>query len=29
MSRNAGRFSKLTNHKASNQGVVRLDGKDV
>src|SRR5262249_51748851 len=29
MSRTAGRFPKLTHHKASGQGVVRLDGKDV
>jgi integrase len=29
MSRNAGRFPKLTLHKASGQGVVRLDGRDV
>jgi integrase len=29
MSQSAGRFPKLTHHKASGQGVVRLDGKDV
>jgi hypothetical protein len=29
MSQSAGRFPKLTRHKASGQGVVRLDGKDV
>src|SRR3954453_22552169 len=29
MSKRAGRFPKLIHHKASNQGVVRLDCKDV
>jgi hypothetical protein len=27
--KNRDRFPKLTRHKASGQGVVRLDGKDI